>query len=192
VPGSVHPASSFAVLESPRSSDDVLPTDIAASLSRSVQPEFSSADIQAARRVLANKPGWLVPTVNEELCLVDVVYPLIARVGGTVLPPSLTESCAPEAAARDGEIVETQSMSATNGDARPIRLIGVAPNHVETVTVITSNGEHLVADVIRNAYEVVVRDPVAVKLRVRADGHLYTHTIHVSVARGRYAGAPSG
>jgi len=167
------------VLRTPRTGDDVLPTDIAASLARSDEREFSPADIHAARRILANKPAWLVPDATGELCLVDLVYaPAGERTGSAVLPPTLSTSCAPQTAARNGGLVETQS---ANTASRAVRVVGVAADGVRMVTVLVSRGAPVVADVIRNGYEVVVRKPVSLRFAVYARGHHSTQTVPIAV-----------
>lgn len=170
------PASSFAVLSSAPSGDDALPTDVVASLSRNVEREFSRADIRAARRVLANKPAWLIPAANGEMCLVARVYAPASR--GPVLPPTLTTDCAPEEAANSGEIVETQSV---DNNTQTVRLVGVVGDGVGTVAVVTRHGPPVVIDVIRNGYEALVRKPIAVTFLMRHGQHVTKHSIPVAV-----------
>jgi hypothetical protein len=174
----------FAVFDGAPTSSDALPGEVAATLSRSVNPEFGKAEIKEARRVLANEPGWLVPAANGEICLVQLIYPLVAKEHGQVSPPATTTSCEPEGSAEAGQLVGTHSLSASLTQATDSNVTGVAPNGVATVKIISSRGRSTSVDVIRNAYEVVVADPVAVRFTTTSHGKSITHTVRLTTFSG--------
>jgi hypothetical protein len=157
------PSAGFAVFDSVPVADDTVPREVATALSQSAHPEFSNADIRAARRVLANSPGWLIPATNGALCLVRLVYPLVASVDGTASAPIPSQTCAPESAAQAGRLVETQSLATSGTQARDAKVVGVVPNGVTTVDILLRHRSSMTVAVIRNAYEAVVAAPFAVR-----------------------------
>jgi hypothetical protein len=174
----------FAVFDDAPTPSDALTEEVAGTLSRNVQPEFGKAEIADARRVLANDPGWLVPAANGEICLVQLIYPVIGAVHGEVLPPTPETACQPEALAEAGQLVGTHSLSASLTQATDSNVTGVAPNGVATVTIVSSRGRSTSVDVIRNAYEVVVADPVAVRFTTTSHGKPITHTVRLTTFSG--------
>lgn len=174
------PRPGFAVFDGVPTSSDSLPAEVATALSRSVQLAFGKAEIREARRVLVNAPGWLVPAANGKICLVELIDPLVAKEDGQVLPPATTMSCAPEASAEAGRLVGTRSLSASLTKATDSNVTGVAPNGVATVKIIVSHGRSLTVDVVRNAYEAVVADPVAVRFTTTSHGKRITHTVRLA------------
>jgi hypothetical protein len=174
----------FAVFDDAPTPSDALTGEVAGTLSRSVQPEFGKAEIADARRVLANDPGWLVPAANGEICLVQLIYPVIGAVHGEVLPPTPETACQPEALVEAGQLVGTHSLSASLTQATDSNVTGVAPNGVATVKIISSRGRSTSVDVIRNAYEVVVADPIAVRFTTTSHGKPITHTVRLTTFSG--------
>jgi hypothetical protein len=178
------PAPRLAAFDAPPTAEDRVSHEVATALAQSLRPEFSSQDIRAARRVLLDHPGWLVPAANGEVCLVHVVYPTVSELGGATLPPATAHACAPESAALGEGIVESQSL--TSGTyARTARIVGVVPNDVGTVTITSRAGVRTAATVIRNAYEAVIQEPVAISFVVHRHGRLYTHVVGVRVVHAR-------
>jgi hypothetical protein len=177
---------SFRVFRSQVTPNDELPTEVVASLAGSSHPIFERRGIHEARRVLPDRPGWLVPAANGEVCLVDYIYPTIPTLDGLVLLPAVTHSCASESEAQGGRLLESQSL--TSGvSARTARVVGVVPNAVHSVTVIRRHGPPVAVDVMRNAYEVVVTEPVAVRVITRKAGKEYTRTVEVALVQARNA-----
>ena len=174
----------FAVFDDGPTPSDALSWEVAATLSRSVKPEFAEAEIKEARRVLANAPGWLVPAASGEICLVQLIYPVIGAVHGEVLPPTPVTSCEPEALAEAGQLVGTHSLSSSVTRATDANVTGVVPNGVATVTIIARHGRSVIVDVVRNAYEVVVADPVAVRFITTSHGKPITHTVRLATFSG--------
>jgi hypothetical protein len=170
-----HPG--LAVFDGSPTPADALPPEIIAMLSRSSHPEFGKADIRAARRVLANDPGWLVPASNGEMCLVRLVYPLIAKVHSATLPPIPLHTCATKHSAETGRLVETQSLATSGTRSHDNKIVGIAPNSVATVKILSDRGSDTTVDVIRNAYEAIVVDPVAVLFLTLGHGKVLTHTV---------------
>lgn len=163
------PSEGFAVLRTTRNSDDALPSELASVLSQSTQPEFTEHDMYAARRILALNPGWLIPAANGEVCLARLVYPLSPPDAASVSSPIPANTCVPEASAQAGRLVETQSLSTTVSAPGRDRVVGVAPDGVTTVNILQRNGRHVAVPVIRNGYEAIASDPVAVRLAVSLD-----------------------
>jgi hypothetical protein len=176
--------SGVGVLSVGRSPDDLLPPEVLMFLSESVRPEYTPADLRAARRVLANEPGWLLPAADGEICLVRVVYPLLSGSGSASLPPTDSQVCESESGVLGGRLVETQSLSATSAQGMT-RVVGVVPDGVAKVLVVLAGGATAVVPVQRNAYEVIVRGPVAVRFVRRQDSRVTAHRIELSIFGGR-------
>jgi hypothetical protein len=166
----------------PRPSD-ALPAEVRDALARSFDAEFTAADLHAARRVLADAPGWLVPATGDQVCLVDLVAPTVASLGGSPAPPpAIAHDCTSEATALGGGLVESQSRTA-GAYARSARVVGVVPDGVSEVTVHERGRPPLIVDVIRNAYDVVVPDPVAVSFALHRGSRSVVHTVPVAVVQ---------
>jgi hypothetical protein len=180
----IMPSPGFEVFGGSPTSFDTLPTEIAATLSRSVKPEFGRAEIADARRVLANDPGWLLPAANGEICLVQLIYPLIAAVHGEALPPTPVTSCEPEALAEAGRLVGTHSLGSSVTRSADANVTGIAPNGVATVKIIASRGRSVTVDVVRNAYEAVIADPVAVRFIATSHRKAITHAVRLTTFSG--------
>jgi len=178
------PTPGLAAFDAPATREDRVSHEVATALSQNLRPEFSTRDIHAARRVLLDHPGWLVPAEDGEVCLVHVIYPTVTELGGAALPPATAEVCAPEAVVLAEGIVESQSL--TSGTyARTARIVGVVPNDVGTVTITSRAGERTPVTVIRNAYEAILEEPVAVSFVVHRRGHPYTHAVGVRMVQAR-------
>jgi hypothetical protein len=173
----VKPSSRLAVLLNPPSPADAIPNEVTASLEASVKPEFSRADIHAARRVLADSPGWVVPAANGEICFVRLVYPLQVAGQSTTLSPIPSQICASEAEAQNGRLVETQSLATSGTHSRETKILGVAPNGVDAIDIVVSHGSSIILPVIRNAYETIAANPVAVRFIKLRDGRPITHEV---------------
>jgi len=157
------PRVGFTVLRAARTPDDKVPPEVADALAESQQPEFSLADIRASRRVLANTPAWLVRAANGETCFVRLAYPLMTRIDETPLGPIPTHHCVTESTAQAGGLVETQSLATSGTHSRLTKVLGIAPNDVAGVKILTRSGKSLEVAVVRNAYEAVVPQPTAVR-----------------------------
>lgn len=181
------PRLSLAVLAGAPTPDSTLPVDIAASLVRSQQPRFNSANVRDARRVLANDPGWLLPAANGELCLVRVIYPLVARSNGVVLPTARSLTCASEAKIQAGRLVDVQALLTSGTKARESKVVGVAPNRVSTVTIISRDGRRLSVVVRQGAYEAVVANPIGLSFTTRHRGRPEKHVIPLTTFSGQSA-----
>jgi hypothetical protein len=154
----------FAVLKQAATPDDEVPPQVATALHESVEPEFTVSDIGAARRVLANEPGWLVPAADGELCIVRVVYPVAAGISSSTPEPSTSRLCVPEPTAVLGKLVLTHSLSPILQDRQgDIQVIGVVPDGITSVSIVSQNQHSLNVDVLRNAYSAVVVDPETVR-----------------------------
>jgi hypothetical protein len=170
----------LAVLDEARTASDLLPGEVLTALTQSVQPEFSKADIRSARRVLPLSPGWLVPAGDGQTCLVRLIYPLIPAVHGIALSPTPSYTCASEAATAEGHLVETQSLTTSGTSTGDARVVGVVPDGVTSVTVVSSEGRRTTLPVFRNAYEAIVRDPTVVRFLVRDGNHRVERSMRLS------------
>lgn len=170
----------FSVLAQKAGPDDVVPGQIAEALAQSTRPEFSKADIAAARRVVSDNPVWLIPAVNGELCLARIVYPLVARSHGAPLPPAPAIACDAQTAALDGKLVVTQSLVTTaQGALGPSRVLGVVPDGASAVRVVFGHGQSASVEPIRNGYELVVEDPERLLFRLRTGSKTLAKTVRL-------------
>ena len=180
----VPPAAGFAVLHEPRTAGDELPSELAAALQASRRPGFSRADIDASRRVLADTPAWLLTAANGETCLARLNYPLLATVHGAALPPIPSSTCVPAARARLGALVDTQSLTGAEPGSRAratrSKVLGVAPDGVQTVTVLSRGGGGVRVPVSRNAYEALIARPSLVRFVVHAGGRNVVRSVALS------------
>jgi hypothetical protein len=167
----------LAVFSGTPTPDDVIPAEMSAAIAQSERPEFTSADIRAARRVLSDDPGWLLPATNGEICLERTVYPLLTESKGVVPPPTRSQSCATEAEVRAGRLVEAQALLTSGTQAKSSRVVGVVPNGVTTVTIVLRRRPHVSVEVIHNAYEAIVPDPIKVQFVTRRGSQLEEHVI---------------
>lgn len=168
----------LSVLDMPRTPDDFVASAVVSSLEKSQRPTFDQTDIRAARRVSANRPVWLLPATNGELCLTGLVYPLVAKAHSQQqLPPTPTLICDSALSTEAGELVRTQTLTTTDADSTFARVIGIVPNDVAMVTMISRHGARVSIPVIRNAYEAVVADPTSVRFITYTDGHTKTHLV---------------
>jgi len=181
----VRRSASFAVLQSPATPDDSLPQEVAGTLVSSVEPEFSSADIRRARRVLADRPTWLIRATDGELCLVGIVYPLAGSALRARFTPTVTRECAPEGGAESGHLVGTQSLGVSVATSEMARVVGVVPNGTVSVVIVAQDGQRVLAAVERNAYEVIVREPVAVTFTTYHGHHRVTHEVTLATFNKR-------
>jgi hypothetical protein len=170
----------LAVLGEAPMSSDLLPAEVVTALTQSVRPEFTGADLRSARRVLPLNPGWLVPAEDGQACLVRLVYPLIATERGTPLGPTPSYVCASEVATREGRLVETQSLTTSGTGTRNARVVGVVPNGVAAVTLVSGNGRQVTVPVFRNAYEAIAVDPIVVRFVVVDSHHQMKRSIRLT------------
>ena len=178
---------SLVVWASVPTPDSAIPAEIATLLTRSQRPKFKSVDIRAARRVLANDPGWLLRAANDELCLVRVIYPLITKTKGLVLPPTRSLGCASEAKTQAGRLVEVQALLTSGTKAKESKVVGVAPNRVAVVTLISRDERRLSVVVRQGAYEAVVANPIGLSFTTRHSGRLEKHVVPLTTFSGQSA-----
>jgi hypothetical protein len=170
----------LATLGEARTSSDLLPKEVVTALTQSVQPEFSGADIRSARRVLPLNPGWLVPAVDGQTCLVRLIYPLIPAEHGIALSPTPSYTCASEAATQEGHLVETQSLTTSGTGTTDARVVGVVPNGVTSVTLVSRGGRATAVPVFRNAFEAIAWEPIVLRFAVRDGNHTVERSIRLS------------
>lgn len=183
----------FSSLSQQGSPGDAIPDEALSALEGDASASFSRGDILDARRVLPSEPAWLVPTGGGDLCLVRLLYPLVAAEGGVALPPAPAIDCASEADARAGKLVTTRSLSATSaGPSVPVRVVGVVPDGVNSVTIGSQLGGKARVNVIRNGYVAVLREPTEVQFVVRNDGRLVEKRVHLVSASFKNSGPTRG
>ncbi len=170
----------LAVFGEAPTSSDLLPAEVVTALTQSVRPEFTHADLRSARRVLPLNPGWLVPAEDGQACLVRLVYPLIAAEHGAPLSPTPSYVCASEAETREGRLFETQSLTISGTGTRNARVVGVAPNGVAAVTLVSGKGRQVTVPVFRNAYEAIAVDPIVVRFVVADGRHQMKRSIRLT------------
>jgi hypothetical protein len=180
----------FAIFAPPPTADDELSSEAVLTLRNSVEPEFSSADMRAARRVIAGDPTWLVPSSNGELCLVRVVYPVTRSQSGSSLPPTVARNCEFEARALEGRLVWLQSLATSTRGSPWTTIVGVAPDGVSTVTIVSGHGGNMRVPVVRNAYEATIAEPKAVRLVRVSAGHRIAYSVLFPGVSGRLATQP--
>jgi hypothetical protein len=193
----VRRSSSFAVLETPATPDDSLPQEVVDALVHSVEPEITRTAMRTARRVLADNPTWLVRAPDGELCLVGIVYPLPGSWLRAHFTPTVTRECAPERDAASGRLVGTQSLGVSVATSEMARVVGVVPNGTGSVVIVARDGQRAAAMVDRNAYELTVREPVALTFTTTHRGHRVTRHIALATfnkrdARQTPASTPAG
>jgi hypothetical protein len=181
------PASNFAVLETAATPDDSLPQEVVGTLVSSSEPEFTSADIRSARRVLADKPTWLIRAANGELCLVGIVYPLTDSALRARFTPTVTRECAAEGDAESGHLVGTQSLGVSVTTSVMARVVGVVPNGTASVVIVARDRQSVSAAVERNAYEAIVQEPVAVTFTTYHGDHRDAHEVTLATFNKRNA-----
>jgi hypothetical protein len=181
----------FAALAGPYAPQDAPPSVVVNALRDSSQPEFTAADVRAARRVTPNDTVWLVPSEGGNLCLVALVAPLVPLVNGTTLPPTPSWDCTPISSARAGRLVVTQSLATTPVVSPLTKVLGVVPDGVSLVEVISTRGRVRRVGVLRNTYEVAMRDPAIARFVTRDSRRVTTHTISLVTFRGSPANGHS-
>jgi hypothetical protein len=185
--------SGFAVLNTSAKPDDVVPKEVSTALAESVQPEFTSADIRAARRVLADEPVWLVPAVEGRLCMVRLVFPLVTGAQGRDLGPIPAQVCASEAEARAGELVSTHSLATSATRRASTSIVGIVPDGVRQVSLISRLGTSTTLPVIRNSYATVALEPASVTFVVDRGGRRVTRMVPLATFRSQssFPGPPA-
>lgn len=148
----------FAVARSARTPDDALPRRVRAAL---LEGRFARADLQLARRI--TRSGWLVPYRDGEVCLVQLVEPLIRQENGVSLPPAVSTRCLPEPAAHDGRLVEARALAVRPVPSPRYQVVGVVPDGVSHVELLFGAHGHETVTATRNAYEALARAPRAVR-----------------------------
>ncbi len=178
-------SSAFAVLNTARTSADTVPSRLAGDLLKKGEPSLSPTAIHNARRVIPNKQVWLVPAPEGVLCLVRVVYPLIALgTRGERLPPVLRGACSSEKAAETGRLMATQSLIATFAKLVPTRVYGIVPNGVRHVVARSSGKAARTVAVQRNAYEFTMINPRSVSFVTSSGGHQRRYLIPTPTVAG--------
>jgi hypothetical protein len=169
-PSHIHHASRPAsvkhilLMRTPQTPSDAVPPAVTKQLlDNEVHQHFKMADIGAARRVSPNEPFWLIPASNGELCLVGLIFPIASGSSDRALPPATSAQCATTTATLDGRLIYTQALVATVGQPPITRIVGIVPDGVQYVKIILAHSRPVIAAVIRNAYEVIALDPVAVQ-----------------------------
>jgi len=171
------PSLAFEVSATPATSEDALPQDVADTLAGSAHPEFVAADLRAARRVLAQDGGWLVPADDGEACLVRLAYSLLAPRGS--IPPSTRHVCMSEKLAQEGRLLEAESFATPQKPNPKARVVGIVPNGVSSVTFRSRGGQRTVIPTVRNAYEAIVVEPVSLTFVARQGGKTTRHSIEI-------------
>jgi hypothetical protein len=172
------------VFEEAPTASDALTGKVDAMLLQSANYEFTKLDLREARRVLADAPGWLVPAANGKICLVELIYPLIVAIHGEILPPTLSTTCEPEGSVQTGHLYSTRSLSPSAGEAGETNVTGVVPDGVAMVTIVSPGRPSTKVEVLRNAYEVVVADPVAVRFVATKHGRRSLDTVKLVTFSG--------
>jgi len=149
----------FAVLRSRRTSDDGLPASALHALASSRRPYFAASSYRGARRVLASPPAWLLSANGGDLCLVHIIYPLLSSFHGELLAPTPTFTCGSPAQARQGRLLDVQSLSTTATARAPALVLGVLPDGIGSVTIGSRDGPDVTAPVLRNAFAAKIRAP---------------------------------
>ncbi len=175
--------SALAVLRAPKTAGEAVPSWVAHFLAKSDEPALSAEDIEGARRVLANRQGWLVPAPENELCLALVVDPLVPEVNGQRLYPSVKRSCATQAEVEQGRLTETLSLSPTFAKRVPTRVTGIVPDGVSEVTIRGAAATAKVT-VVRNVYEDILINPSSVSFTATTDGHRRHYVVPLASAAG--------
>lgn len=171
----------FAVLKTRSTPDDKLPNAVYHFLADSTRPTFAPRDLKAARRVTANQPNWLLPSVNQELCLVTEVYPLLTSADNIPLRPTTAVNCTSEAEALNGRLVITQPLTTSLTAAPSSRITGAIPDGAANVSVVFQHAPPIMIQVQRNAYEAVATDPMGIRFSIREDGHMRLHTVPLAI-----------
>ncbi len=153
----------FAVARSERTPDDTLPRRVVAALLENTHSAFVRADLPFARRITRFSAGWLVPAQNGEVCLVQLVQPLIRQENGVPLAPAVSTRCQPEAAAQEGRLIEARALVVRPVASPRYRVVGVVPDGVSQVELLFGEHGHETIAATRNAYEAVARAPRAVR-----------------------------
>jgi hypothetical protein len=177
-------ASAFAVLQTPDSASEAMPSWVSHDLVANGEPSLSSADVRGARRVLANQQAWLIPAPEGKLCLARIVDPLVSQINGERLYPSLTRSCASLAETEAGQLHESQSLSTSFKRRMPTRVVGVVPDGVSKVTINYEGGASTEVTVTRNAYEDVLINPSSVSFTATASSHSHRYVFKLSSVAG--------
>lgn len=155
------PRMGFAVARSDRIPDDALTGRVRAALLESRRPRFASADLRLARRI--TRSGWLVPDRDGEVCLVQLVEPLIREENGVSLAPAVSARCVPERAAQDGRLIEARALAVRPVPSPRYQVVGVVPDGVSRVELLFGAHGHETVTATRNGYEALARAPRAVR-----------------------------
>jgi hypothetical protein len=124
--------------------------------------------------------AWLLPGSDEELCLLYTVKALTRGPEGRPLPPAFVRRCTTATAATAGHLVVTQSLAASPRDSSAVLILGVAPNGVARVSVISGSERTRVLPVRRNAYVGTVVDPRAVTFSARVGNTTVSRLVPVA------------
>ena len=132
--------------------------------------------------------AWLVPATDERVCLLYTVNALTRGPGGRPLPPAVVQHCATVAAATAGRLVLTQSLSASREGSSAVMILGVVPDGVSTVSVLSGGDGHTkVLPVRGNSYTGIVVDPTAVRFSERAGNTTVSRLVPVASFDSRSA-----
>jgi hypothetical protein len=177
-------ASAFAVLHTPGSGDEQMPSWVSHDLVANGEPTLSATNVRGARRVLANQQAWLIPAPEGKLCLARIVNPLVPEINGERLYPSLTRSCASLSETEAGQLHESQSLSTSFKRRMPTRVVGVVPDGVSEVTINYEDSGSTKVTVTRNAYEDVLINPSSVSFTATARNHSHRYVVKLSSVAG--------
>jgi len=154
-----------------------MPLEVIEALLHSENTRFDEADVLAAKRVLADEPGWLVPSVSGDQCLVRLVYPVAGFAKNNTLPPIPLWNCVSRAAAQAGHLIETQVVTLAGTKPLHTKVIGIVPDGTQEVYIATRGGRRLVVPVNQNAYEAIVENPVSVRFTVAVGKDKYSERV---------------
>lgn len=181
----------FAVLTTSAAAGTRLPQSLRAYLDGQRQVAFSKSDLGAARRVVADKPYWLVPAETGVLCLTGLIYPSASRAtGGPGLPPLPAVTCTPDKNAEAGRLITYQLLTTANGTYRSTRVVGVVPNGVATVTIDRRHAPPISLPVVRNGYETMITHPVRLQFVAREGARARHHNVDLAGASGGKGNPP--
>jgi hypothetical protein len=171
----------FAVFNVPSGPDDALPLSLVAVLRGNGQ---FSAQMSVRRIAAGSNPSWLVMLPSDELCLMQLTYPLLPSVNGLPLSPLPSQACTSEELAETGRLANVQSLASEAGQFGRNVVTGVVPNGVTTVMIKEGDGHMIVAPVTRNGYEVLSVDPHS--LEFVSGGHRYDQRLGSFGRRAHY------
>jgi hypothetical protein len=183
----------LVAFQRPATASDTMPAEVVTELKTAESPEFTTRDIQAARRMLPSEMAWLVPARNGEVCLVQAIKPLGAAAAKEDLGPTTTRSCSSARDARAGRLVVTQALTTVEIDKPGLaRVVGVAPTDATQATILSGDGRTTPADLDNGAYVALARDPVAVRFTTVSLGRRVSRRVALTTFSGSRAPGRGG